>query len=187
MDMDWLMLHQPNPATYRSELVNALVTLSRMDEEEPPLTVTEFDFSGAVQETAESFRDSAENEGHALKLSIADGLRYQGDETAVRQLVSILMDNAIKYTLPGGAIRLSADREHGAVVIRQTNPCEPLTPEALGKLFDRFYRADESHSGTKKGFGVGLSIARGIAEAHKGSITAACPHEGEIEFTVVLR
>ncbi len=170
-----------------TELVNALVTLSRMDEEEPPLTVTEFDFSGAVQETAESFRDSAENEGHALELSIADGLRYQGDETAVRQLVSILMDNAIKYTLPGGAIRLSADREHGAVVIRQTNPCEPLTPEALSKLFDRFYRADESHSGTKKGFGVGLSIARGIAEAHKGSITAACPHEGEIEFTVVLR
>lgn len=169
-----------------TELVNSLVTLSRMDEEEPPITLTDFDISSAVEETAESFRDSAAAEGHALTLAVTPGLSYHGDETAVRQLVSILMDNAVKYTLDGGEIALSLKKEHGAVVIRQSNPCEALPPESLDKLFDRFYRADESRS-EKKGFGVGLSIARGIAEAHKGSMSAACPRDGLIEFTAILK
>lgn len=169
-----------------TELVNSLVTLSRMDEEEPPITLADFDISAAVEETAESFRDSAAAEGHALSLSITPDLGYHGDETSIRQLVSILMDNALKYSLPDGEIRLSLTREHGSIVIRQSNPCEPLSSEALGRLFDRFYRADESRS-EKKGFGVGLSIARGIAEAHRGSMSAACPREGWIEFTAVLK
>ena len=169
-----------------TELVNSLVTLSRMDEEEPPITLTDFDISSAVEETAESFRDSAAAEAHALTLAVTPNLSYHGDETAVRQLVSILMDNAVKYASPGGEIALSLKKEHGAIVIRQTNPCEPLSPEVLSKLFDRFYRADESRT-EKKGFGVGLSIARGIAEAHKGSVSAACPREGMIEFTAVLK
>ena len=70
---------------------------------------------------------------------------------------------------------------------RSPCPCEELPQNELDKLFDRFYRADPSRSSEKKGFGVGLSIARGIAEAHKGSITAACPEKGMIEFTVLLK
>lgn len=170
-----------------TDLVNSLVTLSRMDEEEPPITLTDFDLSAAVSETAESFYDSALAEGHEIKTEIAENLSYHGDETAIRQLVSILLDNAVKYAQPGGEITLSLQREHRGVVIRQSNPCEPMAQEDLGKLFDRFYRADKARSSEKKGFGVGLSIARGIAEAHKGSITASCPREGLIEFTIMLK
>ena len=170
-----------------TELVNSLVTLSRMDEEEPSAAMAEFDLSAAVKETVESFRDSAEAEGHPVNTDITDGLVYRGDETSIRQLVSILMDNAQKYALPGGEIVLSLKREHRGIVLRQSNPCEELGDGEEKKLFDRFYRADPSRSSEKKGFGVGLSIARGIVEMHKGSITAACPEKGRIEFTVVLK
>ena len=170
-----------------TELVNSLVTLSRMDEEEPPILLADFDIRAAVEETVESFRESAQASGHALNCELPESLSYHGDEAAIRQLVSILMDNAVKYASPGGEISVSLRREHGAVVLRQSNPCEALEAGELDKLFDRFYRADKSRSSEKKGFGVGLSIARGIAEAHRGSITAACPKEGEIEFTAILK
>lgn len=170
-----------------TELVNSLVTLSRMDEEQPPAAMTEFNLSAAVGETVDSFRDSAEAEGHPIKAEITDGIFYCGDETAMRQLVSILMDNALKYALPDGEIALSLKREHRGIILRQSNPCEELGEGEEKKLFDRFYRADPSRSSEKKGFGVGLSMARGIVEMHKGSITAACPEKGRIEFTVVLK
>lgn len=169
-------------------LVNSLVTLSRMDEEEPPITLSDFDVSGAVSETAEAFLESAAAAGHPLALDIAPGVEYHGDEAAVRQLVSILMDNALKYALPDSEIALSLRRERRGVVIRASNPCEPIAPDALERLFDRFYRVDEARGASAGGgFGVGLSIARSIAQAHKGSITAECPQSGLIEFTVVLR
>ena len=170
-----------------TELVNSLVTLSRMDEEEPSAAMTEFDLSAAVKETIESFRDSTEAEGHSVSADITEGIQFHGDETAIRQLVSILMDNALKYALPGGEINLSLKREHRGIVLRQSNPCEELGEGEEKKLFERFYRADPSRSSEKKGFGVGLSIARGIVEMHKGSITANCPEKGKIEFTVVLK
>ena len=170
-----------------TELVNSLVTLSRMDEEEPPITFADFDLSAAVAETVDSFRDSAEAEGHPFRTEIDESIVFHGDEASLRQLVSILMDNALKYALPGGEIALSLKKERREIILRQCNPCEELPQNELDKLFDRFYRADPSRSSEKKGFGVGLSIARGIAEAHKGSITAACPEEGKIEFTVLLK
>ena len=170
-----------------TELVNSLVTLSRMDEEEPPITFADFDLSAAVAETVDSFRDSAEAEGHPFRTEIDESIVFHGDEASLRQLVSILMDNALKYALPGGEIALSLKKERREIILKQCNPCEELPQKDLDKLFDRFYRADPSRSSEKKGFGVGLSIARGIAEAHKGSITAACPEEGKIEFTVLLK
>ena len=170
-----------------SGLVSSLVTLSRMDEEEPPIPLTDFDVSAAVDETAESFRDSAAAAGHDLTVDVPVGITYHGDEAAVRQLTSILLDNAVKYALPGGTISVSLRRERRGIVLRSGNPCAPLTREELDKLFDRFYRPDQSRTAATGGFGVGLSIARGIAEAHHGSITADCPEEGRIEFTAVLK
>ena len=169
-----------------SGLVNSLVTLSRMDEEEPPLTLGDFDLSAAVEETAESFRDSAEAAGHALALDIAPGIVYHGDEAALRQVVSILMDNAVKYAGADGGIALSLRREHRTVVLRSSNPCEALSAEETGRLFDRFYRPDKSRTSATGGFGVGLSIARSIAEAHGGTITARCV-DGRIEFTATFK
>ena len=168
-----------------TELVNSLVTLSRMDEEESPLKMAPFPISDAVTETAESFRDFARSQGHPLELAIVPGLTYCGDEYAVRQLVSILLDNAVKYALPDSPIEFSLEKAKRGVVLRSSNACEDVAPENAQKLFDRFYRADQSRS-SGSGFGIGLSIARSISEGHHGSIRASVSG-GTIEFTAELK
>lgn len=168
-----------------TELVSSLVTLSRLDEETSPLKPADFPISAAVSETAESFRDFAASGGHALTLSIVPDLVYHGNEYAVRQLVSILLDNAVKYALPGSPITLTLEKTRRGVVLRASNRCDTSVPVDTTKLFDRFYRADPSRS-SSGGFGIGLSIARGIAEGHKGSVRADISGD-VITFTAELR
>lgn len=167
------------------ELVNSLVTLSRMDEEETPLKFADFDISAAVSETADSFNESSEAAGHRLETDIAPDIRYTGDEYAVRRLVSVLIDNAVKYASTGSPITLRLEKDRRGVVIRSSNGCENVDADETKKLFDRFYRTDKARSAG--GFGIGLSIARGIAEAHKGSIKAELTDSRTIEFTVHLK
>ena len=170
-----------------TELVNELVTLSRMDEETSPLQMADFPVSDALTETAESFRDFAASAGHTLVVRVTPGLHYCGDEYAIRQLVSILLDNAVKYAAPEAPIVFSLEKGRHGVVIRMENPCDTLEPAALGRLFDRFYRADPARSGETGGFGIGLAIARSIAEGHHGTIRAESPDGRTVIFTVELR
>lgn len=169
------------------DLVNDLVTLSRMDEERPPVIMADFDISAAVAETADSFADSAQAAGLTLEQDIESGLSYHGDEAQIRQLCSILLDNAVKYALDTAPVMIGLKKEKAGVVLRCSNACAVLPQEELNKLFDRFYRPDKSRSSETGGFGIGLSIARSIAQAHKGTIKAAAPQPGIIEFTAVLK
>ena len=169
------------------DLVNSLVTLSRMDEEESPLHPEKFPISDALTEAAESFREFAASQGHPLELSITPGLTYCGDEYAIRQLVSILLDNAVKYAVPESAVRFSLEKGRRGVVIRTENRCDGLDPGELPKLFDRFYRADKSRNARTGGFGIGLSIARCIAEGHKGSIRAEMADGSTVRFVAELK
>lgn len=154
-----------------TSLANSLVTLSRMDEERSPLHMKGFPISEAVHETAESFHSFSMEKGHELRLSIAPNLTYCGDEYAVRQLVSILLDNAVKYALPNTPITLTLEKSRRGVILQTLNRCDISQPIDTTKLFDRFYRADPSRS-TSGGFGIGLAIAYSIAEGHRGHISA---------------
>ena len=169
------------------DLVNDLVTLSRMDEERPPVIMADFDISAAVAETADSFADSAQAAGLTLEQDIESGLSYHGDEAQIRQLCSILLDNAMKYALDTSPVRIGLKKEKSGIVLRCSNACAELPQEELNKLFDRFYRPDKSRSSETGGFGIGLSIARSIAQAHRGTIKAAAPQPGVIEFTAILK
>jgi two-component system sensor histidine kinase CiaH len=166
------------------DLVNSLVSLSRMDEEQSPLKMCDFSLSDAVSEIVGSFADFAAANGHMLTAEIAPEILYHGDEYAIRQMVSILLDNAVKYASDGSPIRLTLEKGKKGPVLRTVNCCEGLTQQQADKLFDRFYRVDQSR--TTGGFGIGLSMARSIAEGHKGSIKATCREENKIEFTVLL-
>ena len=166
------------------DLVNSLVSLSRMDEEQSPLKMCDFSLSDAVSETVGSFADFAAANGHMLTAEIAPEILYHGDEYAIRQMVSILLDNAVKYASDGSPIRLTLEKGKKGPVLRTVNCCEGLIQQQADKLFDRFYRVDQSR--TTGGFGIGLSMARSIAEGHKGSIKATCREENKIEFTVLL-
>lgn len=168
------------------DLVNSLVTLSRMDEEESPLRFHNFNISDSIRETAESFQEFAASHGHKLKLSVTPELNYYGDEYAIRQLASIMLDNAIKYSVSDTPIFFTLEKEKKYIALRTVNECKTVNTAELDKLFNRFYRSDEARA-KNGGFGIGLSIARSIAEGHKGSIYAQYKDEHSIEFTAKLR
>lgn len=179
---EWVQSIQAQTAKL-SKLITNLITLSRLDEENPFPVRTAFSLSDALWETAEPFCHLAQAKGKALRLDIENDLTCIGDHMAIQQMISVLLDNALKYAAAGGTIRLTARRTGKKAEIAVANPAEVI-PD-VSRLFDRFYRADESHSNTVSGTGIGLSIARATAEAHGGTIRADAKVE-EIIFTVKL-
>ena len=155
------------------ELVQSLITLCKYDEETSPLHRKPFSISEAVTDTAGSFSDFAQTKGHTIRVTAAPALSYCGDEAAVRQLVSILLDNAIKYAAPETEIQVSLEQLKRGVKLTVTNVCEQVPEGDPDRLFDRFYRPDVSRTAATGGFGIGLSIAKSIAEAHRGQIRAS--------------
>lgn len=169
-----------------SALIANLVTLSRLDEENPFPARAEFSLSEALWELGEPFVSVAQAKERAYTQSIADGLTLTGDRGAVQQMVSVLLDNALKYSPPGGSISLDARRSGKKNIITVSNTVSTAAGEIdTSRLFDRFYRGDTSHSGAVSGTGIGLSIAKATAEAHGGTISAR--RDGEsIIFCVTL-
>lgn len=169
-----------------TELTNSLVALSRMDEDESRLLMTDFSLSDAVEESAEPLSALASSHGLTLETKIEKNLSYYGCETALRQLVSILLDNAIKYSAPGGSIALSLKKQGRSIILTCKNPVDFIEKGAHDELFRRFYRADDSRSSETGGFGIGLSLARATVEAHKGKINAHSDDGRSLTLTVIL-
>ena len=131
----------------------------------------EVSLSEAVWETAEPCTARARSRGRSYSQNIEDGLTMTGDRAAVQQMVSILLDNANKDTPDDGSISLAARRAGRKNEFTVSNTCDDAESIDVTRLFDRFYRADESHSTRIGGTGIGLSIARATAEAHGGTLT----------------
>lgn len=174
-------------ATQLTELTNDLVFLSRMEESEHILPAIDFPFSEVVTETATSFQTLAQRQGKELHCKVPAMLTLCGDEKSIRQLVSILLDNAIKYSPAQESIYLSVEEQNKFVTITVTNTTtQTIEKEQLKLLFDRFYRVDSSRNSKTGGHGVGLSIAKAIAEAHHGKIQASVPTENQLQISVKL-
>lgn len=150
-------------------LVNQLVTLSRMDEDKSNLTVSLFDFSSAISDTVSEFKVLSAERHKILSDDIEASITYKGDEGLIRRLTAILLDNAVKYCDAGGQIQVLVyeSRRHPVIVVENTY-CNVENIE-LGKLFDRFYRADKARV-FNGSFGIGLSIAKAIAKKHHSDI-----------------
>lgn len=175
-----------------TELTNDLIFLAKMEEGQKNSVKIEFPLSDVVEETADSFRARAVNEGKKLEIGIQEGITYCGDEKAVRQLVSILVDNAVKYSDGEKSIRVSLESVAGTAKGSKTfkmqvyNSCEHIEQESVKHLFDRFYRAEQSHNSQTGGYGIGLSVAKAVVEAHKGKITADSADGKSLRITVVM-
>ena len=154
-----------------AQLTNSLILLSRM-EEQPQTEKIEFPISDLVEETAETFQTLAKKYNKTISSCIQPMLSIKGDEKAIRQLVTILLDNAVKYADDGGRIEVSLKRQKNMVYLGVFNTVDSISQENLLHLFDRFYRADRSRNSQTGGYGLGLSIASAIVNAHKGKITA---------------
>ena len=166
-----------------TNLVHHLVNLARLDEE-APLQMKNFDLAQAVWDTASIFAPAAERQGERLTMEGPSSLWWKGNEAAVRQLISILLDNAVKYCDLNGTIRVGISGKRRPV-LTVDNSCQQVDELPLSRLFDRFYRANTART-YGSGFGVGLSIAKGIAQRHGGDITALKLSPGVIRFRVKL-
>lgn len=167
-----------------TELVNQLVSLSRMDEEQA-INKTELRISDMVMDTVSEFETLAANRGKKLIANIDLGITYTGDEALLRRLVAILLDNAVKYCDEGGDIFVSF-KKHRHIVLTVENTYHAVDSVELEKLFDRFYRADKARTYTGS-FGIGLSIAKSITQKHHGEIAAYRKCGTHIGFRVVLK
>lgn len=168
-------------------LTEDLIYLSRMEEAQPRLQFLEFPISDVVEEMAQSFLAPARSQDKKLEIEVKPMISCNGDEKAVRQLVSILMDNALKYAPPGGHLTLRLERQGRTVVLTVSNTTVyPVDKESLEHLFDRFYRADQSRNTQTGGYGLGLSIAKSIVSAHRGKIRAESPVPDLLTIVVSL-
>ncbi len=166
-----------------NSLVRSLITLAKMDEEQKPVFAA-FNLSDAVYDTSKPFEGLLHSQKQLLVLDIADNIEYTGDESRLRQVVSILMDNAVKYCDPLGkvTVKLFRDRQ---VKIQVINDFADAADCELDKVFGRFYRADKART-PDGSYGLGLSIAKSIVELHKGEIRAKALEHGRIMFEVTL-
>lgn len=169
-----------------TSLTNNLITLSRMEEERTRLQMIDFPFSDVVEETVQSFQALARTQNKTFGTSIQPMISLYGDEKSLTQLVSILLDNAMKYSTPEGRISLRLEKAGNNVKLSVYNTAESIDREQLPHLFDRFYRTDKSRNSQTGGYGLGLSIAAAVVNTHKGKITANTPDEHSLLITVTL-
>ena len=175
-----------NQTVRMNGLVKNLVRLSKLDEMNKTEKPVRFNISEAVIETASDFEAPAKSSSKEFILNVDKKLTYVGDEPEIRQLVSILCDNAVKYTNEGGNIRVSLHKSGKSIVLEVRNTCEYVDPSTVPRLFDRFYRADSSRSRETGGYGIGLSIAKAIVDRNKGKIRITTEGTTAITFKVIL-
>lgn len=154
-----------------AELTNDLIFLSRMEEQETT-TMIDFPLSDVVVETAASFQALALTREKQFEMDVEPMLSMEGNEKQMRQLVSILLDNAMKYSDNHGSIRLALRRQGKNIRLTVSNTTDGISKKTLDNMFERFYRGDPSRNSTTKGYGIGLSIAKAVVEVHRGRITA---------------
>lgn len=161
-----------------TRIVEDMFTLARADAGKRELSLCDFYLDELVSETARAAALLAERNGVTVECAWADETRYRGDEDLLRQMILNLLDNAIKHTPSGGKIRLQLTRSGSSYVIIVADNGTGIPVEEQQRIFERFYRTDKARfrSGQNinsfgSGAGLGLSIARWIAEAHNGSLT----------------
>ena len=158
-------------ARQMKKLVEEMLTLARADNMVRTAVLTEVSLSDIAADCALAFEPVAFEAGKPLQYELAENAMVLGDRDKLRQLVSILLDNAIKYGAEGRPIIMTVQKTDRQIRLTVSNSGEPIPPEHLKRLFERFYRADASR-GEKSGFGLGLPIARTIAQEHKGTLKA---------------
>jgi len=170
-----------------NELMKNLLALSRTDEEDVVLPTSDFSLNLLIEEALDLHREPAQSKQLDVQTRLHPSLSLKGNRDSIMQLVSVLLDNACKYTPEGGTISLNLLRAGGKTVLQIKNTCPQRPEEDLERLFDRFYRGDAARTQSSGGYGIGLSAARAIAQAHGGSITASYDKaEQVISFTVIL-
>lgn len=166
-----------------SALIIQLLELSKAENVTPQMEL--LDFSRLVCGETLPFETAAYEKGLMLNSSIADDIHVEGNSVQLKQLVSILLDNAVRHSSGGGEVQIVLKKEKNHAVLTVVNNGEEILPEQQRHLFERFYRTDTARTGEDGHYGLGLAIAKAIAEGNKGDIGVRC-YDGKVEFVVKL-
>ena len=167
-------------------LVRNLLTLARLDRNGADAEMKSFDLSHALLDVTLPFESTVYEAGKTLETGIPEGITCTGNEEMIKQLAVILLSNALKYSDEHGRIRISLAAEGKQRLIRVFNTGKAIRQEDRQKIFDRFWRADQSRSKDTGGHGLGLAIARSIADANHGRIAVESEAGKGTTFTVAL-
>lgn len=168
------------------KLVDDLLFLAKSDAVSTPVPHIRLDFSDLVWSSVLPFESIAFEQGVKLDSEIAPDVVVQGDMSQLRQVVAILLDNACKYAGEKGEVFVQLEAIQDKIRLKVNNSGEPIAPDKLKHVFERFYRVDVSRAREKGGYGLGLAIAQSIVTAHKGSIAAQSNVQNGTTFIVTL-
>lgn len=166
-----------------SVLISELLELTRAENAAPQMEPV--DLSRLVCGEALPFETVAYENGLELECDIAENVWVNGNSVQLKQLVSILIDNAIQHGKAIKEVKVILKKEKNNAVLSVINGGDPIPPEEQENIFERFYRLDEARSGDGGHYGLGLAIAKSVTESHKGTISVQC-YSGKIELTVRL-
>lgn len=169
-----------------ASLTQQLIVLSKLDEEKGVSEKLEFSLSDAVLETVQSFEALAKTQKKQLDFQIEEGIRLFGDEKSIRQMIGILMDNALKYSIYEGGIRVQLKRKGRKIQLEVLNQTENISQGKQDILFERFYRMDTSRNSETGGSGIGLSVAKAIVLSQGGKINAYSADGNSLTLEVIL-
>ena len=165
-----------------SELVNMMLYLAKTDEADSRYELVDFNLSNACYEVALPFESVCFENGKELTINIDEDVYIKGEENSVKQLLVILLDNALKYSNQNGRIELNVSASGDKATVAVFNTGAPIPKECIPNIFERFYRVDEDRSRQTGGSGLGLSIAKRIIEHNEATITVTSSNEHGTEF-----
>jgi signal transduction histidine kinase len=169
-----------------SAVLSDLLLIARIDAGKLAVRQEPFDLAGVISETADRFAARAVSEGVQLEAQTPGKLRVRGDSERAAQILSILLDNALRHTSPEGSVSVVGSTRDGFVeaVVEDSGP--GVSPEHLPHVFERFYRVDTARSRSSGGTGLGLAIARDLARAQNGDLEAENAEGGGAVFRLKL-
>ena len=172
---------------YENERMGALVAqlLQLARTENVTVQKEHIDFSRLVAGETLPFESVAFEKGLTLNSNIDENITVEGNSAQLKQVVSILLDNAMRHSAAPGEIKLSLTKEHGQAKLSVINRGEEIPKERRELIFERFYRIDTARSAEDNHYGLGLAIAKAITTAHKGNISVFC-YDGLVEFRVKI-
>ena len=171
-----------------SRLIAGLLKLSHLENGDEAEARTEENLSMILEKTCMSYEAVAFEEGVAIDTKIEEGLQYKCHKVEIEQLAATLLDNAVRHSYKDTTVRVEAARSKGkgGIVIKVINTGDPIPEEDREKIFERFYRGDKSRNREDNRYGLGLAIAKRIAQNHNGDIETYSEGKDTV-FKVVLR